>query len=204
VLQEKEIKPLGDTKSISVDVRIISSTNQNLPEKIQKGEFREDFFYRINVLPIRVPALREHREDIPLIAGHLVQKHCKQLDRPLKIISPELMEIFVNRSWEGNVREMENVILQGILFSPGDEIRPQDVGVIKSKPAEPCFTESTCDLAYKEAKENLLRQFNEAYIGRLLSENHGNVTQAAKECGMERQALQQIMRRYGIRAETYR
>jgi len=118
VLQEKEIKPLGDTKTIDIDVRIVASTNRNLQEKIKKSEFREDFFYRLNVLPIQLPALREHREDIPLIANHLLEKHCAKLNKPLKNLSPELLEVFLHRTWEGNVREMENLIMQGILFSP--------------------------------------------------------------------------------------
>ena len=127
VLQEKEIKPLGDTKSISVDVRIIASTNQNLVEKISKNEFREDFYYRLNVLSIKLPALREHPEDILLIANHLLKKHCAELNRPLKKLSPELIEIFLKKTWVGNVREMENVIIHGILFSGTDEITHHDV-----------------------------------------------------------------------------
>ncbi len=204
VLQEKEIKPLGDTKTIEVDVRIIASTNQNLKEKIKKGEFREDFFYRLNVLPIKLPPLREHRDDIPLIANHLLEKHCAKLNKPLKKISADLMEIFLNRTWEGNVREMENIIMRGILFSMTDEIRPHDVGLKKNTQSE-CLVESFFqDLSYKAAKEETLKRFNSRYIGNLLSKSKGNVTQAAKLCGLERQALQQIMRRFGIKADTFR
>ncbi len=204
VLQEKEIKPLGDTKTIEVDVRIIASTNQNLKEKIKKGEFREDFFYRLNVLPIKLPPLKEHRDDIPLIANHLLEKHCAKLNKPLKKISADLMEIFLNRTWEGNVREMENIIMRGILFSMTDEIRPHDVGLKKNTQSE-CLVESYFqDLSYKVAKEETLKRFNSRYIGNLLSKSKGNVTQAAKLCGLERQALQQIMRRFGIKADTFR
>ncbi len=204
VLQEKEIKPLGDPKSIEVDVRIIASTNQKLQEKIQKAEFREDFFYRINVLPVRLPALRERREDIPLIANHLVKTHCVKLNKEPKRISPELMEILVNHPWEGNVRELENVIMRGILFSTGDEIRPRDVG-LKNEPRPECLVESTVhNLPYREAKEQTLQKFNAHYIGHLLTATGGNVSQAARNCGLERQALQQIMRRYGIDAAPYR
>ncbi|MFA7426328.1 MAG: sigma-54 dependent transcriptional regulator, partial [Desulfosarcinaceae bacterium] len=109
VLQEKEIKPLGDTRTISVDVRIVASTNQDLAAKIACGEFREDLFHRLNVLPVRLPSLHEHVEDIPLIAGHLLRKHCTALDRPLKRLSPDLMDIFKKHAWTGNVREMENL-----------------------------------------------------------------------------------------------
>ena len=205
VLQEKEIKPLGDARPIHVDVRIIASTNQPLADKIQAGDFREDFFYRLNVLPIRLPPLRERREDIPLIANHLLEKHCAKLGKPLKRFSPELMEAFVARRWEGNVREMENLIMQGILFSGSDEITPKDVRIAK-QPAGGGMAEimPLYDQPYKQAKESNLQAFNAAYIGHMLTLNKGNVTRAAKACGLERQALQQIMRRYGISAEPYR
>ncbi len=205
VLQEKEIKSLGDARPVHVDVRIIASTNQPLAEKIKSGDFREDFFYRLNVLPIQLPPLRERPEDIPLIANHLLEKHCTKLDKPFKRFSSELMDIFIGRRWEGNVRQMENLIMQGILFSATDEITPKDVGIGR-KPASGAIAEITpsLDLPYKAAKENNLSAFNAAYIGHMLTLNQGNVTQAAKACGLERQALQQIMRRYGITADPYR
>jgi DNA-binding NtrC family response regulator len=195
VLQEKEIKPLGDTKSTKVDVRIIASTNQNLEEKIRSGEFREDFFYRLNVLPIKAPALREHPEDIPLIANHLLEKHCTKMNKPFKKISPELMEVFFSRSWEGNVRELENVLMQGILYSTTAEIRRGDVELSHNKPAGSGASGAFQDQPYKAAKELVLKDFNHNYICRLLESNSGNVTRAARQCGLERQALQQIMRR---------
>jgi len=205
VLQEKEIKSLGDARPIHVDVRIIASTNQPLAEKIKSGDFREDFFYRLNVLPIKLPPLRERPEDIPLIANHLLEKHCSKLDKPLKRFSAELMDIFIGRRWEGNVRQMENMIMQGILFSATDEITPKDVGIGRN-PTSGAIVEITpsLDLPYKAAKETNLRAFNAAYIGHILTLSQGNVTQAAKSCGLERQALQQIMRRYGITADPYR
>ncbi len=208
VLQEKEIKPLGETRSIVVDVRIIASTNRDLPAKIAAGSFREDFFYRLNVLPIRQPSLREHREDIPLIANHLLAKHSALLNRPLKRISPALMSLFMRHEWRGNVRELENVIMRGISFAASEEIGPADVGwaeegetgsggeclAVLPEPGED----------YRRAKQTVLEQFNRRFLGRLLAESGGNVTQAARRCGLERQALQQILRRYGIRAEDYR
>lgn len=204
VLQEKEIKPLGDTKTIDVDVRIVASTNRNLQKKIKKSEFREDFFYRLNVLPIHLPALREHREDIPLIANHLLEKHCAKLNKPLKKLSPELLEVFLNRPWEGNVRELENLIMQGILFSLTDQIRPQDIGLRLAANSTNRVDISFQDLPYKRAKEQVLVNFNSSYIHNLLTKSRGNVTQAARLCGLERQALQQVMRRYDIKAEPFR
>ncbi len=204
VLQEKEIKPLGDTKSITVDVRIIASTNQNLEKKIKSGEFREDVYYRLNVLPIKLPALREHPEDIPLIANHLLEKHCLLLDKPLKIITPELMDLFTAKTWQGNVREMENIIRQGILFSSTNEIYPRDVNLDGRRHQTAGVESAGNNLPYKAAKEKTLKLFNHSYIGRLLEANNGNVSQAARQCGLERQALQQIMRRYRINGDDFR
>ena len=204
VLQEKEIKPLGDTKSIYVDVRIISSTNQDLKEKIKLGLFREDFYYRINVLPIELPPLRRRKEDIPIIANHLLEKHCHELNKPLKKISAELMDIFLKKTWEGNIRELENVILQGILFSTTDEINPQDVGIKKEVRSDMTSNIGIEEMQYKTAKEEMLKRFNAQYIGHCLKKCDGNVTRAAKLCGLERQALQQIMKRYDIKADPFR
>jgi DNA-binding NtrC family response regulator len=204
VLQEKEIKPLGDTRSITVDVRIVASTNQDLKEKIRSGDFREDFYYRLNVLPIELPPLRERRSDIPLIANHLLARHCEALKKPPKTISADLMEALVAQQWEGNVRELENVLIQGILFSTGETIGLRDVELAESPATTARLPEETLRLDYKRAKEATLKRFNAAYIGHLLTENDGNVSQAARQCGLERQSLQQIMRRYGIKSEDYR
>lgn len=206
VIQEKEFKPLGDTATVQVDVRIIASTNRNLRAKIERREFREDLFYRLNVLPIVLPPLRERVEDIPLIANHLLAKHCDKLQRPLKAIAPELMSLLSVHPWEGNVRELENVIIRGILYTAGDVITPRDAGFetagTSQAPTAPAAAFG--GRTYKAVKEEVLKRFNTDYIGDLLSQNEGNVTRAAKRCGLERQALQQIMRRYGIQAEDYR
>jgi transcriptional regulator with GAF, ATPase, and Fis domain len=204
VLQEKEIKPLGDVHSILVDVRIVASTNQDLKAKIRRQEFREDFFYRLNVLPIHLPPLRERVEDIPLLADFLLEKHCRELNKPRKSLSAELMGMFRERYWEGNIREMENVIAQGILFSPQETIQPRDLGWHGEPTRATTLDTNLKGLAYKAAKEKNLQHFNNAYIGHVLAQYEGNVSQAARFCGLERQALQQIMRRYGIRAEKFR
>ena len=208
VLQHKEIKPLGDTKSIHVDVRVIASTNRDLPEKIRVGEFREDLFYRLNVLPIELPPLRERREDIPPLVDHLLEKHCGELKRPRKTVSADLMRHFLRAPWEGNVRELENVVIRGILFSPDSEIRPEDVGIHEPPPCRPvdggAASGSGYPEDYREAKEHVLRTFHAEYLCHLLTRTGGNVTQAARLCGLERQALQQLMRRYSVRSEDFR
>jgi DNA-binding NtrC family response regulator len=205
VLQEKEIKPLGDTRSIQVDVRVLASTNRKLEEKIRRGEFREDLYYRLNVLPIVLPPLRERREDIPHLVDHFLTKRGAELGKPPKTVSLELMNLFLKAPWEGNVRQLENIILRGVLFAPREEIRPEDVGFDQTVAGRPSGGEiDFTQLLYRDAKEDALRRFNAEYLGKLLETAHGNVSQAAQRCGLERQGLQQIMRRYGIRAEDYR
>jgi DNA-binding NtrC family response regulator len=205
VLQEKEIKPLGDTKTIKVDTRIVASTNQDLAKKIESGDFREDVFYRLNVLPVKMPPLRERVEDIPLIANFLVEKHCAEIHKPLKQISAQLMDKLMKHEWAGNIRELENAILRGILFAAGDEIQSGDIDLPKaSAHSYPDVDVDTTHTSYKDAKERVLSVFNHRYIGDLLKLYKGNVTQAAEKCGMKRQALQQIIRRYQIKTNDYR
>jgi DNA-binding NtrC family response regulator len=206
VLQEKEIKPLGDTKVKKVDVRIIASTNRNLQQKIADHEFREDFFYRLNVLPIELPPLRKRITDIPILSEYLVAKHCKKLKKELKTISQEGMDLLMKQPWPGNVRELENILVQGILYSKEHIIGLSDIPL--KEVTRERFTEfestSIATLPYKEAKEKLLHKFNHDYIGAKLSMSNGNITQAAKKCHMDRQALQQIMKRFDIDPDLFR
>jgi DNA-binding NtrC family response regulator len=206
VLQDKEIKPLGDNRVISVNTRIIASTNQDLPELIRKGTFREDFYYRLNVLPIVMPSLRERVRDIPLIANHLLEKHCVKLKKPLTPISPALMDALIRQPWEGNIRELENVIIRAILYAQGPMITPEDAGLSENAKGGTgaAAMADLGDLCYKDAKEQVLQDFNRQFVGQKLRECHGNITQAARQMGLERQALQQIMKRFDIQADDFR
>jgi len=208
VLQEKEIKPLGDTKVKKVDVRIIASTNSDLEQKIADNEFRQDFFYRLNVLPIELPPLRERITDIPILAKHLVAKQCEKLNKSPKIISEEVMDLLMKHPWPGNVRELENIIVQGILYSKGDNITLSNIPLkdikMEKESHKRSYNDTIASLPYKEAKEKLLHEFNHDYIGAKLSAANGNITQAARQCNMDRQALQQIMKRFSIDPEPFR
>jgi len=198
VIQEKEIRPLGQTANIKVDVRIIASTNQDLERKIKENLFREDLFYRLNVVSIHLPPLRERREDIPLLVEHFVQKYCQEFHRPRKTVSPTLMNLFLSNPWRGNVRELENIVSRSVLLSSGNVIGPEDLNWDPGTPKN-CFdVENVGALSYKEAKRKVLESFHREYLMAVLSRHDGNVTRAAKECGLERQALQQVLKRYGI------
>lgn len=208
VIQEKEIKPLGDNTPLTVDVRIIASTNRDLGKKIRNREFREDLFYRLSVITIDLPPLRDRIEDIPLLAAHLVEKHCSKMKKPLKIVSEAALNLLVKHPWQGNVRELENVLIQGILYAKGDLIQPDDVTladrVSGRRNMDVCPAGDLSGFSYKEAKEHALRQFNHEYVGSMLSVTGGNITRAARKCGLERQTLQQIIRRFDIDPDRFR
>jgi len=208
VLQEKEVKPLGDTKVKKIDVRIIASTNRNLKQKIANHEFREDFFYRLNVLPIELPPLRDRITDIPLLSEHLVAKHCKKLKKKPKKISQDVIDLLMKQPWPGNVRELENILVQGILYSKGKMIDLADIPLENVSREKNYFTgfdkADITSLPYKEAKEKILHEFNHDYIGAKLSVSNGNITRAAKQCHMDRQALQQIIKRFNIDPDNFR
>ncbi len=207
VLQEKEIKPLGDTKILKVDVRIIASTNSDLEQKIADNEFREDFFYRLNVLPIELPPLRDRVTDIPLLAEHLIRKHCNKLKKEHKEISEDVMDLLMKHSWPGNIRELENILVQGILYSKSNIIELADIPLnenSKKRVGSKKFNGEIGKLPYREAKERILHEFNHDYIGAKLSINDGNITRAAKQSNMDRQALQQLIKRFGINPDNFR
>ncbi len=203
VLQEKEIRPLGETRNVKVDVRIIASTNQDLRSKIEERLFREDLFYRLNVISIHMPPLRERPEDIPLLAEHFLKKCSQDLDKPPKRLAPETMDRLLKQHWPGNVRELENAIRRAVILSSGQEIRPDEIDWANPEEAECLMTDQVKRMPYKEAKRLVLERFHFEYVSEALMRNRGNVTRAAKECGMERQALQQVMRRYGIKSRDF-
>jgi DNA-binding NtrC family response regulator len=127
VLQEGEFERVGDTQTIRVDVRVIAATNQDLEAEIRAGRFREDLFYRLNVVQIDIPPLRQRREDIPLMVRHFVEQFCTENDKPLLRVTREAMEILVSYDWPGNVRELQNCIERTVVLAQGREIRPEDL-----------------------------------------------------------------------------
>jgi DNA-binding NtrC family response regulator len=202
VLQDKEIRPLGQNKSVRVDVRIIASTNRDLQANIREGAFREDLFYRLNVMSLQMPPLRDRKEDIPLLVDHFLKRFCAEFKKETKSVSPGLMQRLANYPWRGNVRELENVISRAVILSADTVVQPADLQ-LDLDTAECLVTEKIKGLPYKHAKASVLERFHTEYLTDLLARNHGNVTKAAKECGLERQALQQVLRRYQIKSRDF-
>lgn len=207
VLQEKEIQPLGQNRTSKIDVRVVASTNQNLEEKIRTGEFREDLFYRLNVVTVVMPNLREMKEDVPLLIHHFFTRYQHQYNRQDLHVEPELLHYLYQRPWPGNVRELKNTIKRLVLLAVKGTVTLADMGPTDGTPIENDTLEGFETLfatPYNEAKATLLEQFSRSYLHSLLTRHHGNVTSAAADCGLERQALQRIMRRYQVISSTFK
>ncbi len=203
VLETRRVERLGGTTSQEVDVRIVSATNKDLAAEITKQTFREDLYYRLRVVLLRVPPLREHREDVPL----LVQEFCRMLGekhrRPAISVSKPAMDLLQQSEWKGNVRELKNVLESAIVMSRSDTLGPEDFStdfVAARTPGDaPVADVGFLNLDdYREAR----RQFEIAFIKGKLRAHNGNVTRTAAAIGLHRQSLQEKLRELGIRAET--
>ncbi len=202
VLQEGEFISLGDTTTKKVDVRIIAATNQDLLQRVQEKEFREDLYYRLNVINIKMPLLRERKEDIPLLVKHFIEKYNKKENKQIKGISPEVEKEFYNYNWPGNVRELENVIERAITLANEDVISMGVVSSLVKKEGDiEIIGDELFSQPYKEARRKAIDSFNIKYITNTLNKNNGNVTNAAKESEIERQYLQRMLKRYNIKSK---
>ncbi len=202
VLQEGEFMSLGDTVTKKVDVRIIAATNQDLLQRVQEKEFREDLYYRLNVINITVPPLRERKEDIPLLVKHFIGKYNKKENKQIKGVSPEIEKEFYHYNWPGNVRELENVIERAITLTNEDIISVDVILPLVKKEGDTGTTETELFAQpYKVARRKSLDAFNIKYITNVLNKTSGNVTNAAKESEIERQYLQRMLKRYNIKSK---
>jgi len=183
VIEEKEVRPLGDTTSYPIDVRIISTSNRDIGTSVQQGRFREDLYYRLKVIDIELPPLRERREDIPILVQHFIHKFGKELKRSVSGISEGALKILVSYSWPGNVRELENIIQRAITMSQHEVILPDDL------PAS--IIQKTDEKLFEKAMEEnfTLDQLEKEYIKRVLIETGGNKSKAAEILGLDRKTL---------------
>lgn len=207
VLQEKEVQPLGQTRAFPVDVRVLASTNQDLEAKIEQGQFREDLFYRLNVMTVTMPSLAEMVSDIPLLAQHFLQMFSREHGREHMEFTPEALQYLVRRRWKGNVRQLQNVVNRAVLLCRSERITASDLGKGNSRQqagAGIVQGDSYDHLPYREAKYLVLQQFTTSYLVSALQQSRGNVSEAARQCGMERQALQRLMRNYGIISKDFK
>ena len=202
-LQEKEFERVGGNQPIRVDVRVIAATNQDLEAQVRAGRFREDLYYRLRVVELGIPPLIERREDIPLLVDHFLKEAAARFKRPANPLTADAMRACVAHRWKGNVRELRSAVEQALLLAPGAEITEADL--LGDKTAAPTAANPTVaaemPVAFREAKDRAVADFERAFLVQALRRNGGNITKAAEEIGMYRQNLQQKMRELGITAE---
>jgi nitrogen regulation protein NR(I) len=215
VLQESEFERVGGIKTIKVDVRLVTATNRDLLAEVGAGAFREDLFYRLNVVPIHIPPLRERHEDIPLLADHFIAKFNDRLKKEITAITPEAIERLVAYQWPGNIRELENLMERTMLFCEGPEIRvsdlpPEVAGAPVAAGAAPAAPAPGAGAPGEEAARPAPESLKEAVraeterverelIQRALDATAGNVTQAARKLKISRKSLQTKMKELGLR-----
>ncbi len=193
MLQEGVVEHVGGRKEIPVDIRVIAATNKDLGSEIKKGNFRKDLYYRLKVIHIQMPALREIPEDIPVLANHFLDKYCREMDKEPKRLSPKALRYLMSYSWPGNVRELENNIKRIVILTPRRVITEEDLPEdIRSA------IERTPILTTHSLKEKVA-ELEKRLISEALRVCHQNQLQAAKALGLSRQGLIKKMKRYGIR-----
>ncbi len=213
VLQEKVVRRLGGSADRAVEFRLLAATNRDLESKIQEGEFREDLFYRLGVVRIFVPPLRERPEDIPYLANHFLQRSAGVSlggDAPVPRLSHGALGALQQHDWPGNVRELENAIQRSVIVCAGDVIEAWHLGLQgngwRSSPArgtDPAAA-GEADMDYARSKQRVVEEFQRQFVHRALESAKGNISRAAEACGMTRAALQRIMRQLGIERESFR
>jgi len=196
-LQEKEYRQLGSAKICQADVRVIAATNADLEAAVEKGRLRHDLFYRLNVVPISLPALRDRQEDIPLIARHFLKKYAIEFDKQLTGFTSEALKTLMLYDWPGNVRELEHVVERAVLFSEHIAISEFDICLLDKK-------STTCKMSFKEAKATVVKDFEKSYIERLLLSYKGNITKAAQGAQKNRRAFWQLIRKHSIDVQTFK
>ncbi len=206
VLQEKEFRPVGGIKNIKVDVRLIAATNKNLEEMIRQRKFRDDLFYRLNIVPLHIPPLKQRTEDIPLIAHHFLDIYNEKRDKKIKGFSSEAMNIFMEYEWPGNVRELENIIERLVIMSDSPIIEATQLPVhLQGKRV--CFNITTpqdneeLKKYKKQIRSKAIENVEKAFLIDALKRNHWNISRAAQDVGLKRQNFQAMMRKYHIKVE---
>ena len=190
VLQEGEFYPVGAERPIRVDFRLITATNQDLWSAVKEGRFREDLYYRIHVIPISLPPLRERREDIPLLAHHFLQHFSREMHKPIQDFVPEAMQCLMLHHWPGNVRELANVIQRAVVLAPHNLITPDLLLLGQETSRSPCHQLGSL----KEAQEGAER----AYLVQVLTATRGNVSQAAALAGRYRADFYKLLRKHAL------
>jgi transcriptional regulator with GAF, ATPase, and Fis domain len=203
VLQEMRFERVGGNQIIEVDVRIIAATNEDLEKAVEEGRFREDLYYRVNVIPIFLPALRERKEDIPLLANNFIEKRSHGR---IKEISDEAIQTLMSYDWPGNIRELENILERSIILERGSKLTNIDLPTKTYRKAEDDqsplnFNE---DLPLDQVREHAVDIVEKEYMQRILARYHGSIKRAAEHAGLTTRSIHGKMKKFGLRKEDYK
>jgi DNA-binding NtrC family response regulator len=195
VIEDKRVTPIGSDRGVEVDVRFIATTNKDLPSEVERGAFRRDLFYRLSVMPIRVPPLRERVDDIPLLAGHFLTASAARSKKSVRAIAPSSMEALCRYAWPGNVRELENVIERAVIVAKSDTLGDLE----RFLTGEGDRARADLSLPFRDAKARVVEEFERAYIAGVLEAHGGKLTAAAKHADMDPKNFSEKLARYGLR-----
>jgi len=194
VLQEREFERLGSNKTRRIDVRVLAATNADLRAALESGEFREDLYYRLNVVPINVPPLRERKEDIPALVEHFIRKHREELGSSVESISEEALDLLMRYHWPGNVRELENVIERSLVLCSGDRLEARDIRLDADRKAAPAAGDFL-------PPGKTLQEHERDLIRKALELAKGNKSRAARLLGLTRNALRYRLSQMGLEGD---
>jgi len=194
-IEEKRVTPIGSDRVVEIDVRFIATTNKDLQAEVERGAFRRDLFYRLSVMPVRVPPLRERAGDIPLLAVHFLDTSARRSKKAVRAIDPAAMQALCRYVWPGNVRELENVIERAVIVAKGDTI----TDVERFLTGEAVRPRIDLSLPFREAKARVLEEFERAYVTGVLEVEGGKLTAAAKHADMDPKNFHEKLTRYGLR-----
>jgi len=197
LLQDKEYRQLGCAKTVRADIRIIAASNSDLEQAVKMQNFRQDLYYRLNIIPLALPPLRERKMDIPLLAKHFLEAYAQGLHKHIKQITGEAMQKLLMYDWPGNVRELENVIERAVVLALKDTIDSPDIIVSTREPSEQMET-------FKEAKARAITNFEIEYIQKLLLSNQGNISKAARAAQKNRRAFWELIRKHNIDIQSFK
>jgi DNA-binding NtrC family response regulator len=205
LLQEGEYKPVGSEVTRRADLRFIAATNHDLKGEIKENRFREDLFYRLNVLHFYLPPLKERKQDIPVLSAHFLKKYTRLYQKDVLDISPAAMQVLMMHDFPGNIRELENIIERAVILSRANSLSTNDLALDNEQvnflqDAD----QDVYHLTFKEAKDKMVHMFHRNYIQALLSQSNGNISRAAQTAGIQRQYLHRLMKETGIDAADFR
>jgi DNA-binding NtrC family response regulator len=204
VLQEGEIKPVGSHNTVHVDVRVIAASNVDLARAAERGRFREDLFFRLNVIALQVPPLRDRPEDIPPLVYHFLRKYSRKTGKSVTAVSSKGMDVLTTHGWPGNVRELENAIERAVVLATGSAVDTRDLpaGLGNAGPSSDLDAASLSHLPLASAKRLAVMAFERRYLTNVLRREHGNVARAAAAAGVDRSNFRRLLKEYGVAARS--